>query len=105
MPGHAWTFAFGVDSGEGIQDHTGVLEDGLVAFAWAVRDGDVASLPPEPEPDPQPTPPPPISEKPNSDESEDGGGAFPLVLLALGIVRLMNSLRRRVASSFSHFQV
>jgi len=42
LPGVAWLFNFTAD-GLGKQDFTGPLEDLLVAFAVAVRDGDVAA--------------------------------------------------------------
>lgn len=88
IPGHAWTFAFSMNAG--IQDHTGALEEGLVAFAWAVRDGDVATAPPIVEPGVDPdTPDPeapttPVAPDPDTSFTEDGGGGvFPLLTLAL----------------------
>lgn len=45
FPGTAWLFGFGPPPEGGKQDHTGSLEDALTAFAWAVRDGDVAANP------------------------------------------------------------
>lgn len=45
LPGTAWLFGFGPPPEGGKQDHTGALEDALTAFAWAVRDGDVAADP------------------------------------------------------------
>lgn len=109
MPGHAWTFAFGVGAGEGIQDHTGVLEDGLVAFAWAVRDGDVANPSPSVEPGETPTAPntqnpepiaapiPPIKEEPTTSDAANGGGggAFPLTLLWLATLSVARARRQR----------
>ena len=107
MPGHAWTFAFGVGTGEGIQDHTGALEEHLVAFAWAVRDGDVANTPPlveppvdpvTPDPEPAAPPAPPVTQEPTTSGPGDGGGGgvISTVLLLLGALRLIYASHSRV---------
>lgn len=107
IPGHAWTFAFGVGPGKGIQDHTGALEEGLVAFAWAVRDGDVANPPPivdpgvdpdTPDPEPVAPPTPPVTQEPTTSGPGDGGGGgvISTVLLLLGALRLIYASHSRV---------